>query len=62
MPDLRASSFIGNDFFNEVMLNGAMKDTQWRHSRQCSGRRANPGVPDQAGKRGQIVRREAIVR
>jgi alcohol dehydrogenase (cytochrome c)/quinohemoprotein ethanol dehydrogenase len=26
VPDLRASSFIGNDFFNEIVLNGAMKD------------------------------------
>jgi alcohol dehydrogenase (cytochrome c)/quinohemoprotein ethanol dehydrogenase len=26
VPDLRASSFIGNDFFYEIVLNGAMKD------------------------------------
>jgi alcohol dehydrogenase (cytochrome c)/quinohemoprotein ethanol dehydrogenase len=26
VPDLRASSFLGNDFFNEIVLNGAMKD------------------------------------
>ena len=25
-PDLRASSFLGNDFFYEIVLNGAMKD------------------------------------
>jgi mono/diheme cytochrome c family protein len=25
VPDLRASTFIGNDFFYEIMLNGAMK-------------------------------------
>ncbi len=26
VPDLRASSFLGNDFFYEIVLNGAMKD------------------------------------
>jgi quinohemoprotein ethanol dehydrogenase len=26
VPDLRASSFLGNDFFFEIVLNGAMKD------------------------------------
>jgi len=26
VPDLRASTFLGNDFFNEIVLNGAMKD------------------------------------
>ena len=26
VPDLRASTFIGNDFFFEIVLNGAMKD------------------------------------
>jgi len=25
-PDLRASSFLGNDFWYEIVLNGAMKD------------------------------------
>jgi quinohemoprotein ethanol dehydrogenase len=26
VPDLRASTFLGNDFFYEIVLNGAMKD------------------------------------
>jgi alcohol dehydrogenase (cytochrome c)/quinohemoprotein ethanol dehydrogenase len=26
VPDLRASRFLGNDFFYEIVLNGAMKD------------------------------------
>jgi mono/diheme cytochrome c family protein len=26
VPDLRASNFLGNDFFFEIVLNGAMKD------------------------------------
>ncbi len=26
VPDLRASSFLGNDFWFEIVLNGAMKD------------------------------------
>ena len=26
VPDLRASGFLGNDFFYEIVLNGAMKD------------------------------------
>jgi len=26
VPDLRASNFLGNDFFYEIVLNGAMKD------------------------------------
>ena len=26
VPDLRASSFLDNDFFYEIVLNGAMKD------------------------------------
>jgi alcohol dehydrogenase (cytochrome c)/quinohemoprotein ethanol dehydrogenase len=26
VPDLRASSFFGNDFFYEIVLNGVMKD------------------------------------
>ena len=26
VPDLRASSFLGNDFFYEIVLNGAMND------------------------------------
>ena len=26
VPDLRASSFLGNDFWYEIVLNGAMKD------------------------------------
>jgi alcohol dehydrogenase (cytochrome c)/quinohemoprotein ethanol dehydrogenase len=26
VPDLRASSFLGNDFYYEIVLNGAMKD------------------------------------
>jgi quinohemoprotein ethanol dehydrogenase len=26
VPDLRATSFLGNDFFYEIVLNGAMKD------------------------------------
>jgi alcohol dehydrogenase (cytochrome c)/quinohemoprotein ethanol dehydrogenase len=26
VPDLRASTFLGNDFFFEIVLNGAMKD------------------------------------
>ena len=26
VPDLRASTFLGNDFWYEIVLNGAMKD------------------------------------
>ena len=26
VPDLRASGFLGNDFWYEIVLNGAMKD------------------------------------
>jgi alcohol dehydrogenase (cytochrome c)/quinohemoprotein ethanol dehydrogenase len=26
VPDLRASNFLGNDFWYEIVLNGAMKD------------------------------------
>ena len=26
VPDLRASNFLGNDFWYEIVLNGALKD------------------------------------
>jgi mono/diheme cytochrome c family protein len=39
VPDLRASTFLGNDFFYEIVLNGAMKDAVWRPSSRCSIRR-----------------------
>ena len=56
VPDLRASSFLGNDFFYEIVLNGAMKDAGMaavQIGARSEGRRRDPRVPDQTGQRGQ---------
>ena len=43
VPDLRASTFLGNDFFYEIVLNGAMKDAGMAPVQgRCSIRRTPP--------------------
>jgi alcohol dehydrogenase (cytochrome c)/quinohemoprotein ethanol dehydrogenase len=38
VPDLRASNFLGNDFFYEIVLNGAMKDAGMAAFKQVLGK------------------------
>jgi hypothetical protein len=35
-PDLRASTFLGNDVFYEIVLDGLLKGAAWPPSRPCS--------------------------